>query len=312
MSAQGLAIAQVEHVLTGGARVARLDLEATARLIIDIAKEPGRPTGPYYFSSVNGEVLARRRLDPDFARMIDSADLISADGQPLVVVTRLLGKRSLPERVETTDLYPIVAQLAEQDSVSFYLLGGTEAINSAAVDITLQKCPRLDIRDSSHGYLTGAALERKVDEINALAPDILWVGLGVPLEHEFVRRYRNRLCNVKIIKTVGGLFDFVAGVKPRAPLWMQKTGFEWAFRLAFEPRRLMRRYLTTNPLALLLLLTDTHSSEIPFRSRPVDAIWPERSIGEIGHERDLVGDGRGDRAGGGRAIYRRNAGGDDW
>jgi len=150
--------------------------------------------------------------------MIDSADLISADGQPLVVVTRLLGKRSLPERVATTDLYPIVAQLAEQDSVSFYLLGGTEAINSAAVDITLQKCPRLDIRDSSHGYLTGAALERRLTRSTHWLPIFYGSVLGVPLEHEFVRRYRNRLCNVKIIKTVGAYSISSRGEASRAPL----------------------------------------------------------------------------------------------
>jgi exopolysaccharide biosynthesis WecB/TagA/CpsF family protein len=62
---------------------------------------------------------------------------------------------------------------------------------------------------------------------------------------------------VKIIKTSGGLFDFVAGAKRRAPQWMQDAGLEWAFRLWLEPRRLLKRYLTTNPIAAFLLLTRT-------------------------------------------------------
>jgi exopolysaccharide biosynthesis WecB/TagA/CpsF family protein len=77
------------------------------------------------------------------------------------------------------------------------------------------------------------------------------------LEQEFVARYSARLPNVKIIKTSGGLFDFIAGAKSRAPRWLQKAGFEWAYRLLLEPKRLAVRYLTTNPVALMMLLTQT-------------------------------------------------------
>ena len=117
--------------------------------------------------------------------------------------------------------------------------------------------PRFNIRGRSHGFLKGEALDAKLAEIDALAPDILWLALGVPLEQEFVVRYSARLPNVKVIKTSGGLFDFIAGAKSRAPRWLQKAGFEWAFRLFLEPRRLAIRYLTTNPIALMMLLTKT-------------------------------------------------------
>ena len=193
----------------------------------------------------------------DFAALIDCADLISADGQPLVAASRLLAKRPLPERVATTDLYPIVARMAQDAGVSFYLLGASEEVNRATFEATKRDYPRLDIRGRSHGYLQGAALDEKLDEINALAPDILWLAMGVPLEQQFVRDHARRLRNVKMIKTSGGLFDFVAGVKQRAPQWMQNIGLEWAFRLGLEPRRLFKRYLTTNPIAAFLLLTRT-------------------------------------------------------
>jgi exopolysaccharide biosynthesis WecB/TagA/CpsF family protein len=78
----------------------------------------------------------------------------------------------------------------------------------------------LNIVGRSHGFLKGKQLDAKLDEINALAPDILWLGLGVPLEQQFVRDYSSRLPNVKMIKTSGGLFDFLAGAKKRAPRWM--------------------------------------------------------------------------------------------
>lgn len=250
-------IVVIERTMVGGAQVARLDLKQTAHLIVNLARGADSRRRPYYLTSVNGEVLARRRLDAAFARLIDDADLISADGEPLIVASRILAQNGLPERVATTDLYPVLAAMAEKAGLSFYLLGATEEINSATYGATRRKFPRLNIRGRSHGFLKGEALDAKLAEINALAPDVLWLALGVPLEQEFVARYSARLPNVKVIKTSGGLFDFIAGAKSRAPRWLQKAGFEWAFRLFLEPRRLAIRYLTTNPIALMMLLTQT-------------------------------------------------------
>ena len=96
-----------------------------------------------------------------------------------------------------------------------------------------------------------------IDAINAAKPDILWIGLGVPLEQQFAVRNRYRLRNVGLIKTSGGLFDVLSGSKPRAPQWIINAGFEWAYRWYLEPGRLAGRYLVTNPHALFLLLTQT-------------------------------------------------------
>lgn len=252
------ALGDIEEITVGGARVARLDLEETARLMIEAARRPARENGPLYLTSVNGEVLARRRASREFAELVDRADLVSADGQPLVFASRLLGERALPERVATTDLYPLVAKMAERAGVTFYLYGATEEINLAAYEETKRRFPGLRIVGRSHGYLRGEELERKIEEIDALAPDIVWLALGVPREQEFAVEWRDRLRNVKVIKTSGGLFDFIAGAKRRAPAWMQKAGLEWAYRLRLEPRRLFLRYATTNPIALLLLLRHTH------------------------------------------------------
>jgi exopolysaccharide biosynthesis WecB/TagA/CpsF family protein len=247
----------IDTTLVGGAGVARLGLMETARLMIALAGSPARSDGPYYFTSVKGEVLARRFYDRAFARLIDGADSVAADGQPLVFASHLFSRKPLPERVSTTDLYPVVTLMAQQAGVSFYLFGATEEVNRAAFEATRQAAPNLSILGRSHGFLTGEQLEAKLDEINALAPDILWLAMGVPLEQQFVRDHAHRLRNVKLIKTSGGLFDFVAGARTRAPKWVQDTGFEWAFRLALEPNRLARRYLTTNPVAAYLLMTRT-------------------------------------------------------
>jgi N-acetylglucosaminyldiphosphoundecaprenol N-acetyl-beta-D-mannosaminyltransferase len=93
-----------------------------------------------------------------------------------------------------------------------------------------------------------------VDEINAAAPDILWIGMGVPREISFSTRHRDKLTNVGLIKTSGGLFDFLSSKNSRAPAWMQTTGLEWLYRLSLEPKRLFRRYASTNLHAAYLLL----------------------------------------------------------
>jgi exopolysaccharide biosynthesis WecB/TagA/CpsF family protein len=135
------------------------------------------------------------------------------------------------------------------------MLGASEAENAAAVDNVRKLYPDLKIVGSSHGYLRGDALKAKVEEINALAPDYLWVALGVPYEQAFVEEFTPHLTNVGLIKTAGGLFNFLSGSRTRAPKWMQAIGLEWAWRTLLEPRRLFWRYLTTNPRALYLLFT---------------------------------------------------------
>ena len=87
-----------------------------------------------------------------------------------------------------------------------------------------------------------------------MQPDVLWVSLGVPLEQAFCNRHKEALSGVGIIKTSGGLFDFLSGAKTRAPAWVQKLGFEWLYRLLLEPRRLLGRYVTTNPHALMIMV----------------------------------------------------------
>ncbi|WP_137389769.1 WecB/TagA/CpsF family glycosyltransferase [Rhodoligotrophos defluvii] len=212
---------------------------------------------PLFFTSANGHVLSRAAADPAFRALLAEADGIDADGMPLVLASRVLSDQALPERCATTDFFHDFAGLAEQHGVSFYLLGGEEAVNAAAVDAVQQRYPRLRIAGRHHGYFRRAEERRLVDEINRAAPDMLWIGLGVPKEHEFVSRNRALLRQVCLIKSCGGLFDFLCGARSRAPAAMQRTGCEWLYRLVLEPRRLLRRYARTNIHAVWLLLTGT-------------------------------------------------------
>ena len=238
----------------GGMAIAVLDRKETAALMVEAAATHSRPNLPLYLTSANGEVLSRHDRDRDFSRIVALADMISADGQPMVSLSRFVGGRKLPERVATTDLFHDVARAAVERGLTFYMYGADEEENRRATENALARHPGLRIVGRSHGFHQGQALREKIAEINALAPDILWLALGVPREQIFVYEYGPLLTNVGVIKTSGGLFNFLSGTRARAPGWMQALSLEWLWRIKEEPRRLFWRYATTNPHAVYLLV----------------------------------------------------------
>lgn len=264
----------------GGVSIAALGMRETVDLMTEAVRRHSRPGTPLYFTSANGEVMSRHARDAEFARLIDMADVISADGQPMVTMSRFVGDRALPERVATTDLYHEVARKAVAEGLTFYLYGATEDENRAAVATSERLYPGLRIVGHHHGYLAGDALVEKIAEIDALAPDILWLALGVPREQAFVRDHGPHLRNVALIKTSGGLFNFLSGSRSRAPARVQRIGFEWLWRLAQEPRRLFWRYVLTNPHSLYLMLTRSGDRR---RARRDETRESRASDGHIDH-----------------------------
>ncbi len=235
----------------GGLPITLLDRDDSARRFIDIALAArGMNALPFYSTSANGQVIALARKDAAFRKLLVAADQIHADGMPMVFLSRLFSRHALKERVATTDFVHDVAKKAEAAGVSFYFLGGTPEVNERAVANMQSAYPRLVFAGARHGYFPAEKEAEIVAEIAALKPDILWIGFGVPLEQHFIARNRERLRGIGVIKTSGGLFDFLSGKNSRAPEWMQQTGLEWLYRTILEPRRLLVRYLTTNPVAL--------------------------------------------------------------
>lgn len=245
----------IPTVKVGGLPIAVLDRAGTADWMIRAARERPRGRRPLYLTSANGEVLARTASDPELAALIGDADQIVADGQPLVLASRYRCRTALPERVATTDLFHDVARRAEREGVTFYMLGATPEENDRAVAAVRRSYPGLRLVGHCHGFLKGEALDARIAEINALAPDILWLAMGVPHEQRFVARHADRLAHVGMIKTSGGLFNFLSGTNRRAPEWMQKASLEWLYRIWLEPRRLFWRYAVTNPKAIYLMAT---------------------------------------------------------
>lgn len=248
------AIAQLPVTMVGGLTLAALSRADTARLMIELCQRPRGVAPPVLMSSANGEVLSRCASDPEVKLIMSGMDVISADGQPLVLASRVFCRTKLPERVATTDLFHDVARLAVRRGISFYILGASAEENKEAIKGIRALYPALKLVGSCHGYLTDAEWDRKVVEVNDLAPDIVWVCLGVPREQRLCLRAKNAMKNVGLLKTGGGLLNFLSGTRARAPQWMQRAGLEWAFRLSQEPRRLFVRYAITNPHATYLLI----------------------------------------------------------
>lgn len=241
----------------GGMKTARLDRVETVRLMEDaIAGRLPDLQQPLVMTSNNGQVLSEYASSGYVRKLFHYADVISADGQPMVSVSRMMSSNPLPERVATTDLFDD-ASLMLPEGTTYFMFGATpEEIERAAAAVR-RRYPRVRLVGYSHGYLDDEAKEALLQQLEELRPDILWIGLGAPREQEFIMSNLERLQSVKIVKTSGGLFNFVSGKNRRAPQWMQRMGIEWLYRVMLEPRRLVVRYLITNPHSLYLLMTRT-------------------------------------------------------
>ncbi len=238
----------------GGLPIAVLDRATTAKLTITAALSRRGANQPcLFFTTANGQVASLCASRPDIRILFEKADLISADGMSVVFASRLRSRLRLPERVATTDAFHDAARLACEVGASFFFLGATEDVNASAVIRARELYPGLRIVGRRNGYFSAEEESEVVDFINRAAPDVLWVGLGVPQQQQFILANRRRLTAVGVAKSCGGLLDFLAGRTKRAPHRMQMMGLEWLYRVWLEPRRLAQRYLTTNPHALYVL-----------------------------------------------------------
>jgi N-acetylglucosaminyldiphosphoundecaprenol N-acetyl-beta-D-mannosaminyltransferase len=199
----------------GGLPIALINRANSAQLMLDAAlRRRDSILPPLIFSSANGQVLSMCARHSSIRELFLAADLIHADGMPLVFVSRMLHKPPLPERVCTTDLFHDVARIAPSRRARMFLLGATQKVIDEAARRIRRLYPELDVVGHASGYLRREEdEERAIELINAARPDILWLGLGVPAEQAFALRNRSRL-RVGLIKTSGGLFDYISGKTP--------------------------------------------------------------------------------------------------
>jgi N-acetylglucosaminyldiphosphoundecaprenol N-acetyl-beta-D-mannosaminyltransferase len=187
--------------------------------------------------------------DPGMKEALVDATITVPDGMPIVWAANMLGEH-LPNRVYGPELMRRYCERSVEREHRVWLYGGRD--QGALVQLALslrQKHPGIKIVG---GYsppfraLTAEEDDAIADQINQSRPDVLWVGIGVPKQEKWMVRMRPRL-EVPVMCAVGAAFDFHAGRVSQAPHWMQERGLEWTYRIAQEPRRLLPRYLYTNP-----------------------------------------------------------------
>lgn len=204
-----------------------------------------------WLSTVNVSILMAMRNDPWLQSFVDRSALSVADGQPLVWCARMFGS-ALPERVTGVDLVDSVCKRAADEGKRVFLLGATDDVVTKVAERLRGRYPTLTL-DCANGYFPDREAASRADQVRQAGTDILFVAMGVPRQERFIESQWDRL-GVGMAIGVGGSFDVLAGLRTRAPRWIQVIGMEWLFRLIQEPRRLFVRYLTTNTQFLLLVL----------------------------------------------------------
>lgn len=195
------------------------------------------------------------RRDAGLRAILNQADMVTADGMPLVWFARAL--RHVPaERVYGPDLMRALTVLSERHGFRQFYYGGGPGLADKLSDAMLRAHPRLPIAGTlspPFRELTPEEDDAIVARINAARPDIVWIGLSTPKQEIWMANHLGRI-EAPLMIGVGAAFDFLAGTKRQAPRWMQRSGLEWLFRLSTEPRRLWRRYAYIVPGFALLTL----------------------------------------------------------
>ena len=206
--------------------------------------------------TANLDHLRRYRSEAAARELIDEADLVLADGAPLIWASRLAGA-PLPERVAGSNVIWSLSEAARSRAASIFLLGGDPGVAEHAARVLRTRYPGLRVVGTlcpPLGFETDQLeLDRIERAVAVAAPQIVFVGLGFPKQDLLIRRLRSALPAAAFIG--GGIsLSFVAGEVSRAPAWTHRVGLEWLYRLLQEPRRLVRRYVIDGiPFALKLL-----------------------------------------------------------
>lgn len=212
------------------------------------------PRTSHIVVTANASHLCMMRRDAELRHACQAADMAVADGMSVVWALKLLG-RPVAERVAGIDLMNRLLAAASTEGLRVYFLGAKQDVLDAVVAHCATHHPGLVVAGARNGYFTPNDHDGLVDEIRASQPHLLFIGMPTPFKDVFCERHRDRL-QVPLIMGVGGSFDVIAGVIARAPRAMQSMGLEWAWRLVMEPRKLWRRYLTTNSEFIWLVLRE--------------------------------------------------------
>lgn len=186
----------------------------------------------------NVEFIMQAQKDKEFFDILKTAKLATPDSIGVIMAGKKQGK-SFKERIPGQSYLRKVFEVGEKEEWTFYLLGGEDDVPKKAKEHLESLYPKAKIVGYHEGFFKEDSEEKVIEEINSLEPNVLFVAMGAPIQEKWIYENRNRL-KVDIAAGQGGTFDYEAGTVKRAPVWMQKCGIEWLWRLAREPKRIKR------------------------------------------------------------------------
>lgn len=196
------------------------------------------------------------RKNRQLNEIYNSADIVTADGVPVVWASRLLSS-PIKGRVTGLDLLPAFSEISARKKFSFFFLGAAEGVAEKLAERLKRAYPGLNVAGTwsppFREQFSDEENREMIRKINRSGADVLWVSLTAPKQDLWIARHFDKL-DVSVAIGVGAAFDVVAGNIPRAPGWMQRNGLEWLYRLIKEPGRLSKRYLVEAPLFIPLIL----------------------------------------------------------
>lgn len=199
---------------------------------------------PLHLMGVNADKINMLRKEPHLRKIVNSCDVINADGASVVWASKVLGK-PLKERVAGIDLMYCLMELAEKKGYQVYFLGARQEVVTETIGIVKGLYPELLIAGYQNGYFKREEWPKIAQRIRESQAQIVFVGITSPLKEYLVEYLQNQNLDC-VFMGVGGSFDVVSGHIPRAPKWVQKIGMEWLFRVLQEPGRLWKRYFFGN------------------------------------------------------------------
>ena len=238
----------MDQVRVLGVRVDCLDMDAALEGIAQLVDSGGH----HLVATVNPEFVMRARVDKDFARVLESADLCLADGSGVVWAARRQGC-AIREPVTGVDIIPPLAALCARRHFRLFLLGAAEGVAADLASRLRVEHPALEVAAHSGSPAESSDAET-VAIINKYGPQVLLVAYGHPNQELWIDRTRGSL-GPGTAMGVGGAFDYLTGRVPRAPAWMRRAGLEWLFRLIRQPWRIRR--MAVLPIYALRVLRNT-------------------------------------------------------
>src|SRR4051794_5002911 len=221
--------------------------------VVDVSIAAAKARRPALVAFAANHVLAMAATDAAFGARINDFEIVAPDGQPVRWAMNYFHKSGLTDRVYGPELTRRLCEAAAEQGVSIYLFGSTPEVIEKLCENLKTMFPKLVIAGAESPPfrpLTDEEDAAVVDRINKSGAGLLFIGIGAPKQENFAHAHRKSIVPVQLC--VGAAFDFHAGVKSTAPMWMQKRGLEWLYRLFKEPRRLWKRYLVTNTTYLRL------------------------------------------------------------